>query len=527
MNSRLTSDGRGNQTQEFDMQFSRRKFLETTASGALFGLGNVAFLDRLASVRADDAQVHPSTVRFRPEIEPLVRLVEETSQETLLEEIAARIKKGLSYREVVTALLLAGVRNVQPRPYVGFKFHSVLVVNAAHLASLSSPEQHRWLPIFWALDYFKHTQTQDVHEGDWTMAAVDEHSVPPAHRARQEFIEAMDGWDESRADVAATALARCAGAHEVFELLFRLGARDFRSIGHKAIYVANSWRALGCIGWHHAEPVIRSLTYALLNHRGSSNPSTVDDEADRPWKHNLELAKKIKQSPSRRRLDAGVTKDLVGVLRVGSERDAAEKVAELLNRNIAPQSIWDALFEAAAELVMRKPGILALHAATTTNALHFAYKTVGDENTRLLLMLQNASFMPLFRQGAIDRGGELDAGTIETLTPQSLEDKGAAGVEEIFANLSTDRGTATRKALAFLKGGSRARELIDAARVLIFLKGDDAHDYKFSSAVLEDYYHLSPAVRDVYLASSLSLLTGSGKADNGLVQRTRAAFASG
>jgi hypothetical protein len=32
--------------------------------------------------------------------------------------------------------LLAGVRNIEPRPSVGFKFHAVLVVNPVHLASL-------------------------------------------------------------------------------------------------------------------------------------------------------------------------------------------------------------------------------------------------------------------------------------------------------------------------------------------------------------------------------------------------------
>ena len=34
-----------------------------------------------------------------------------------------------------------------------------------------------------------------------------------------------------------------------------------------------------------------------------------------------------------------------------------------------------------------------------------------------------------------------------------------------------------------------------AVRRLIFLKGRDAHDYKFSSAALEDYYHASPALQ--------------------------------
>ena len=67
--------------------------------------------------------------------------------------------------------------------------------------------------------------------------------------------------------------------------------------------------------------------------------------------------------------------------------------------------------------------------------------------------------------------------------------------------------------------------MIDSsARLLVFLKGNDAHDYKFSSAVLEDYLHVSPAWRNSFLASSLALLPGSGDRDNRLIERTRAAF---
>jgi hypothetical protein len=62
-----------------------------------------------------------------------VRLFEDTPRERVLEEVASRVRKGLPYRDVLAALQLAGVRNIQPRP-VGFKFHAVLVVNSAHLA---------------------------------------------------------------------------------------------------------------------------------------------------------------------------------------------------------------------------------------------------------------------------------------------------------------------------------------------------------------------------------------------------------
>jgi hypothetical protein len=154
---------------------TRREFLVSTAGG----LGGLSFLDQLQPVSAAEAKLNTKIVTLRPEIEPTVRLIEKTPRDQLLEVVAGRIRQGLSYRELLAALLLAGVRNVQPRPSVGYKFHAVLVVNSAHLASISSPDTDRWLPVFWALDAFKSSQARDVREGNWTMAPVKESAVAP------------------------------------------------------------------------------------------------------------------------------------------------------------------------------------------------------------------------------------------------------------------------------------------------------------------------------------------------------------
>jgi hypothetical protein len=69
-----------------------------------------------------------------------------------------------------------------------------------------------------------------------------------------------------------------------------------------------------------------------------------------------------------------------------------------------------------------------------------------------------------------------------------------------------------------------AKSLMATARRLLFQKGDNAHDYKFSAAVLEDYEHVSPAWRDRYLAASVYMLRGSGDRNNALIQRVRAAL---
>ncbi|HEX8202947.1 MAG TPA: hypothetical protein VF590_20900, partial [Isosphaeraceae bacterium] len=221
--------------------------------------------------------------------------------------------------------------------------------------------------------------------------------------------------------------------------------------------------------------------------------------------------------------DPAAAADLLTTLRQGSADEACTQVVELLNRGVAPQSLWDAIFDGAGELLVRQPGIVSLHAATTSNALHFAYQASSDDQTRRLLLLQNAAFVTLFR-GALGGRGRVGDPQIDQIEAVAPTEDGPGAIEEIFADVSRDRPAAARKTLGYLQAHPQPEPLIDAARRLVFLKGDDAHDYKFSSAVLEDYYHVSPSWRDRYLAASMYLLPGSGDRDNALVQRTRAAL---
>ena len=201
-------------------------------------------------------------------------------------------------------------------------------------------------------------------------------------------------------------------------------------------------------------------------------------------------------------------------------------MVELLNAGVSPQSVWDAFGVAAGEMLMKQPGIVAIHTITTTNAMFYAFRTSGNDETRRLLMLQNAAFLPMFR-GAMQGRGRVKDVTIDNLEPVPPTDD-APATEQIFADLGRDGMLAARKVVAYLKQSPEeaqaAKKLIDAARVLVFLKGNDAHDYKFSSAVLEDYYHFSPEWRDVYLASNVFKLQSSTARDNSLVERTRNAF---
>ena len=146
--------------------------------------------------------------------------------------------------------------------------------------------------------------------------------------------------------------------------------------------------------------------------------------------------------------------------------------------------------------------------------------TSGDDETRRMLMLQAAAFLTMFRKSI--KGGDVKIDALEKAD-------GPATVEGVFAAVSKDKAAAARTALAFLdrNGADGAEALLAAGRRLVFNKGRDAHDYKFSSAVMEDYYHVTPHWRDRCLASSLFWLHGSGDKDNDLIGRARAALAKG
>jgi hypothetical protein len=157
---------------------------------------------------------------------------------------------------------------------------------------------------------------------------------------------------------------------------------------------------------------------------------------------------------------------------------------------------------------------------TSANALHFAFQHSGNDETRRLLLLQNAAFLTLFRGD----GEKMKSIRIDQFPPAEAHDGNGPTLEEIFAQLSRDRMTASRQVLAYLKKNQQPHDFINAARRLVFLKGNNSHDYKFSSAVLEDYQTMSPDSRDRFLAASVFNLRGSGDQDNPLVKRTRAAL---
>src|SRR5581483_3107665 len=169
---------------------SRRKVLEALALSPAGRAISTPFLFSRA-----EAEVSPDVVRFRAELEPLVSLIERTPRERCAEMTVEQLRRGVSYRQVLAAVFLAGIRNINPRP-PGFALHCVFVIHSAHIISLEAPPDGRILPLFYALDQFKASQARDAAAagGDFVLRAFTG-LMPPPDRARGEFVAALDAWE--------------------------------------------------------------------------------------------------------------------------------------------------------------------------------------------------------------------------------------------------------------------------------------------------------------------------------------------
>jgi len=419
----------------------------------------------------------------------LVNLLENLPRERIPSELVRMIRMGLRYEDLLAALALAAVRNVQPYPYVGFKYHSVMMLRAIHSTTQHLSSSDKWLPIAWATDYFKETQAQQRDTDAWRLPARIAAPVGSAEAARHALIAALDNWDRDAADAAIVNYVSVGRPEEIFPLLFPYGARDLRAIGHKAIAVSNAHYLIGLLGSAQAEPILRSTVAALQNSDAGPNPASHDLQPDQPWRQNLKRLGEIPRNWKQGRNDPGARAELHAALYRESENDSGTVVVELLRQGISPEAIWQVLFDTAAELLMHQPGIVPLHAQTTANALYYAYRVCSDEPTQQMSLLQCAAFIAMFRKLVGLTQPDL---ALEALQPLPPDNTAVDALDEIFADVSAGRRLqATRKSLSYLQSGGDSEALIAKVRQHLVYHADGPHDYKFSEAVFDSYAGLS------------------------------------
>ncbi|HZL89322.1 MAG TPA: hypothetical protein VFB96_13170 [Pirellulaceae bacterium] len=544
---------------------SRRIFLQSAvAAGVSLRAGPWDALLPISPASADEAAVASELVRFTPDIEPIVRLIEETPRAKCAEMMIEQLRAGLPYRCFLAALYLANIRT-------GMVDHPLAVLHSAGQLALDLPVQERLLPIFWALDSFK------VHQGDGKNPLYAAKlkplagKLPPADKAEEELHAAMSAGDGERAERAIVALVRSQGAARIAEALWHYGARDWFFIGHQAIWAANCWRPLETVGWQYAEPILRVVVTNLLG--------SEQDRQLQPYEANRQhVARTIEKLPpdwAQGDSDPGFVKELLALWRESSDAPRSESprrgefpggvdsrmtphaakkrdvacelvAAALVEGKVKAGAVWDAVHLAAGEMMMcshkgPEPG----HSYTASNALHYAFAASGDPANRLLALLQAVGWLFHFRENMADKDWLREPRQITELAGAKISDKPEDAAAEILAHLSFGAGgtpaadptpgfrgiehnnlpwrhEAASKAFAFAEKFKAPEPLVRAAWRLLPLKADwDPHRIKFPIAAWENCGWVSATWRPHLVAAASYVFLGADALDTDLTRQIR------
>lgn len=467
-----------------------------------------------------EAEVTPDLFRFRPELEPLVSLIERTPRDKCAAMAVDQLRRGVSYRQFMAALFLAGIRNVNPRP-PGFAMHCVFVVHAAHLLSLEAPADARLLPMFFALDEFKKSQDRDASSptGDYTMRAISG-ALPSPEKAANELQAAMEAWDSERAERAITVLAGQRSVPEIFDLLWAYGVRDYRNIGHKAIYTANAIRTLQTIGEQHAEPVLRSLVLGLLDFgkERKVNGYAFEDQCYLGnVKRSRETFTRLASGWMDERSSRDAVKSTMSAIHDSLPDEACAAVAaRLVKGDVAAGSVWDSVHLAAAELRMRVSSgpIAAIHAVTSANGLRHCYLAATTPATRHLILLQAVGWMTQFRTLIEAAKPEPRKFDITELQPADTPDAGK--------DLDSAAAHAMRQAM---EPSTRMAFQSQVLRHTI-AKANEVHYYKYQAALLEDIPLVSTEWRPHFTAVTVYYAKTANDAEPAPMQQAREALSA-
>lgn len=495
--------------------WTRRDILRTSGAAVCAGLGGWA---GLTSKMAVGATTRPLSHADDATIERLASLIIETDPDRVVDVVVAELERGLSRQHFLAANFVAGIR------YQGH--HYAYVAHPVNVVADLLPANMSLLPMFYHLAALK------VGQGWERLRPIDKSKIPAIRNADAAFHAAMADSDHDTASLSFLAIAREYGPQRAYDQLWTYGVgRNYRSGGHSAISVINTFRTLQAIDWRCPEIVLQfAVEDSAVGKAEGSDLHAV----------NLERAASVAELPKPWAMSASQQEtvlELLDVYREGRPAEACQKTFDMLRQGkVEAGSAWDAVFLATAELMTRYTWVgakmLAGHSITCANALHFVYRTVTDPATRLYALLEAVEWTTTFldqerARPALRERDILDIVPAELTVDDTLPDR-------IFSLIPIRRRTqfspvllpeadkSHELAFAWAKRNSNHTPFFQQALRLLCLKSTtEVHDFKFPLALFENYRYASPEWRPHLLAASVYVIHGTQMDDAPIVQQAR------
>ena len=333
---------------------SRRDFLADVGKGMLVAsLGTTMATDLgLSAALADDG---PAPLDFG-NLEPLVRLMQETSHERLLPAVVEKMQAGTPLKTLVAAAALANARCFGGQDYVGF--HSFMALSPAWQMSRELPQDEQALPVLKVLYRNTHRMQETggrEHEVLHELEAASEASTAGGPQLQ----EATRSADYEAAERCFAGMVNGPLGEAYNHLQFSV--QDEVDV-HRVVLAWRAWVALDLTGPDHAHTLLRqSVRYCTRHERQQLDKDAAahrarvgaSDHIRQVLPRLLDEHRLLSRPLGTRRADDAWIEQLSQTIVAARREQAAEAVAAALAEGFSPEDVGEALSLAANTLLLR------------------------------------------------------------------------------------------------------------------------------------------------------------------------------
>ncbi|MBX7208831.1 MAG: hypothetical protein K1X78_10995 [Verrucomicrobiaceae bacterium] len=324
---------------------TRRRFLAEVGKGTLLSTIGPALASELGIMPAAFAADRPEPLDFG-DMEPLVRLMQETEVAKLQPALLARLKSGVPLKKLLAAGALANARTFGGEDYVGF--HTLMALTPAMRMSDAMPSGEQALPVFKVL--YRNSNRIQEHGGR-TGEVLHAVGATPGGATDAALHAAVKRKDEAAAEGIFAALVK-QDTDAAFAALLHCVQDDTEV--HRTVLPYRAWDLLDVVGHEHALTLLRqSLRYCLAA-EGRRRPEW--DEHSDVLARLLDEHKLLDREPGTRAADDGFIEKLSQTIFNGTPAQAAGAVAAALAVGFDPLEVGEAVSLAANQLLLHDLG---------------------------------------------------------------------------------------------------------------------------------------------------------------------------
>ena len=330
------------------MNPSRRAFFSDVGKGLIVaGLG--AGLATDLGVNLAFAEEKSNELAFG-DLEPLVRLLQDTEANKLTPILVERLHNGTELKTLVAAAALANARTFGGEDYVGF--HTMMALAPAYEIARELPEAERPLPVLKVLYRNSNRIREKGGRKAEVLKAVE--PTPNASKLRDDYRLA-DEIHAKNADKAEAMLGRLAQFGPEGALNGLLAVVEEAAEVHRIVLMWRAWDMLNIVGKEHAHTMLRqSVRYCIKSegHAYMNRFAVIRQIVPKLLDENRLEGKSVGTKTG----DLAWVMDLGRVVFRSTPEQAAGAVAKAIADGYSASAIGEAIRLAANELVLRDKG---------------------------------------------------------------------------------------------------------------------------------------------------------------------------